>query len=440
MRLRVTLVALALAVTACGPTTPSAVQCTVPTANPVVHTSLTAGEVWATGIHEVPSSLALHTANASLTIAPCTEVRLGDGASLEFTDGARLVAEGTQTNPIRFLRKNASLAWGHVAAFSAGSASLSYAALEGGGAAELAGASLGARFDGQVKVDHVTVTGSAGLGVAMMGSRFAAASTDLVVSGSGSYPLYIGADSLTTAPSGAYTGNAVDEVLLQSIDTAAYANDKPIYEAVVMHDLGVPYRVGKTSGDIRIGDGYADTTAGTLTIEAGVTVKFAPGHSGRILMSAALVNGTWQSRGALIIAGTADRPVTLTSGAANPAPGDWMGLYFANVVAPASRIDHLDISYAGGDSGTIGVCKASNSATNYDADCSIIFSLEGDLGTSQIVTNTRFSNGLGCGVYRGWHGTNVDFRPTNTFVGLAGCSQSNIPPQGQQTCDSSSCQ
>jgi len=85
------------------------------------------------------------------------------------------------------------------------------------------------------------------------------------------------------------------------------------------------------------------------------------------------------------------------------------------------------------------VCKAGPSATNYDADCSVILFLEGYLGVSQVVTDTRIAHGPGCGVYRGWRGTDVDFRAGNTFQDLAGCSQSNLPPPGQQVCDDTPC-
>lgn len=411
-----------------------------------MHTSLVDGETWASGIHEVPSSLELRTSSGRLTIASCTEVRMGANASLEFSGGAKLVAEGSQTRPIRFVRAGAS-AWGNLYATDTSTLSLASVTLEGGGTDQdtYRGASLVARGtagspSALLKVDHVTVKGSAGLGVGLFNARFDAASTELVVTGSGWFPVYLGADSLSSLPAGVYTGNFIDEILLQSVETAVYANDRPLHEAVIMHDRGVPYRVGSKGADLRIGDGYPTTAPGALTIEPGVTVKFFAGTSSRILIDAAKVGAAWVPRGKLIIAGTADKPVRLTSTASSPAPGDWTGVYFAHVVDPGSRIDHAVIEYAGGDSGTIGVCKASNTATNYDADCSIIFSLEGDLGAGQVVTNSRLANGLGCGVYRGWHGSDVDFRPTNTFVGLAGCSQSNLPPPGMQVCADVPCQ
>jgi hypothetical protein len=57
--------------------------------------------------------------------------------------------------------------------------------------------------------------------------------------------------------------------------------------------------------------------------------------------------------------------------------------------------------------------------------------LDADLGTTQFITNTQIQHGLGCGFYRGWHGTDVDFRGTNSFTDIAGCSQTNIPAPGQ---------
>ncbi|MCI0606147.1 right-handed parallel beta-helix repeat-containing protein, partial [bacterium] len=73
----------------------------------------------------------------------------------------------------------------------------------------------------------------------------------------------------------------------------------------------------------------------TLTIEAGVTVKFASATQ-------LTVNGT------LIAIGTAANPITFTSNAATPTPGSWRSIYFAS---PAdvinSRLSYANISYGG---------------------------------------------------------------------------------------------
>ena len=138
--------------------------------------------------------------------------------------------------------------------------------LEGGGgsaakeSADSAGASLVARGWGSapstvLQVNDVAVKGSNGLGVMMVQARFDAASTNLAVTGSGWFPVYTGANVAGELPSGSYTGNAVDEVLLQSIKVAVWENQAPVLGAVTLHDRGVPYRVGLDGANILVGDG-----------------------------------------------------------------------------------------------------------------------------------------------------------------------------------------
>jgi len=47
---------------------------------------------------------------------------------------------------------------------------------------------------------------------------------------------------------------------------------------------------------------------------------------------------------------------------------------------------------------------------------------------SAFITNSTIEDGLGCGVYRAWKGSSVDFTATNTFRRLTGCAQSNVAP------------
>ena len=52
--------------------------------------------------------------------------------------------------------------------------------------------------------------------------------------------------------------------------------------------------------------------------------------------------------GALSAQGTAEAPITFTSNAATPAPGNWMGIYFHNYSDDAlSVLDHCVVEYGG---------------------------------------------------------------------------------------------
>jgi hypothetical protein len=450
MRHSLPIAAAALALAACSN---SGSPCDLSGATPITHDTVGPNETWASGVHVVPSTVSLTGATDTLTIGACAEVRLAPDVNLNFRNGAKLIAEGAVDRPIRFIRDTPATPWGAIEAVAPSTVSLANASLEGGGSttepgrADYQGASLAA--DGPAVVGlaptalaltHVTITGSHGLGLAVVNTRFDPASTDLTVTGAGTFPAYLSAGRATELPTGAYTGNGTDAILLQDIGPAGLGQADPVTADATLHDRGVPYQVGVDGGDIVVGNARPEGPDATLTIEAGVTLRFTGTvHGAALRVRGVLRNGAWVPQGALIITGTADHPVTLTSGLTTPAAADWVGLYFGDAVSPLSRLDHVIIQYAGGQSETSGVCKASPGAPNYNADCSVILSLVGDLGTTEFITNTQIQHGHGCGFYRGWHGTDTDFRLTNTFTDITGCSQSNIPPPGQNTCDSTDC-
>jgi hypothetical protein len=100
-------------------------------------------------------------------------------------------------------------------------------------------------------------------------------------------------------------------------------------------DIGLPYWYPDASLII---SGPEMDTISTLTIDAGVTL-----HMGKQLQVGD------QHEGNLVIAGTAAKPVTLTSAEATPGAGDWEGIYFiGNFYDPAkSTISYLNLEYAG---------------------------------------------------------------------------------------------
>lgn len=74
--------------------------------------------------------------------------------------------------------------------------------------------------------------------------------------------------------------------------------------------------------------------AATLTIDPGVIVKFNTGV-------ALIINGK------LTAIGSTGSPITFTSSAATPAPGNWQDIRFVSGSNPASRISYATISYGG---------------------------------------------------------------------------------------------
>ena len=104
-----------------------------------------------------------------------------------------------------------------------------------------------------------------------------------------------------------------------------------------------------------------------------------------------------------------------------PAPGDWRGLWFGGIPQAANVLDHVRIEYAGYDCG----CSRVTCSAIEDSDAAVIFSWQ---PPSAFITNTVFKDIAGHAVMEGFDGSLVDFRPTNTFEGVAGCIQTMPRP------------
>ena len=125
----------------------------------------------------------------------------------------------------------------------------------------------------------------------------------------------------------------------------------------------------------------------TLTIEAGVTVKFA---SGKALQ----VNGT------LVARGTSGNPIVFTSNATNPAPGDWVYLFFADSSTDAtldangnyvsgSIFEYCEVRYGGG-TGSTGAVQVDRASPLID-HCTISNSGTAGVSLSQSNSRVRYS-------------------------------------------------
>ncbi len=421
----------------------------VPSGAPIMHAgAIAADETWASGIHEVTATVSVSA--GTLTIEGCTEVRIAPDASIELAPSATaLIAKGTAAAPIDFVQATAGSPWGHVSAFGPATLQLSYASFDGGGTAgdyttaDQLGATIVARGDATLPqlldVDHVTVEHSSGIAVFMNSARFVPASTGLTIASAGAYPILLGADSASDLPDGAYTGNANDAILLQSAGTsAAFEQGRVLLADVTLHDPGVPYRVGLVPATIIVGTGVVGDLPATLTIDAGVTLLFTPevtSSSSRIQVRG---HSDGTAQGALVVAGTAAKPVVFDSASATPAAGDWQGLEFRNAVDPATSISHASIRNAGGPSYAVGVCEWKPGVGSAREDGSVIISLAPDVVPSAFITNTAFSNSAGVGVYRGWNTLDVDFLATNTFTGIAGCLETDVP-NASNLCPTTAC-
>lgn len=410
------------------------VECTAPTKGPTKHdATIRSDETWtAEGSPHVLTWDVYVAGGATLTIEPCAEVLLEEGHVLGTRDG-KLIAEGSATKPIRIAGKDGAK-WTKLEAGAPGLTRLAYVTIEGGGGAgvnDQDDATVEARNNGTMPavpvlyVDHVTVKGSRGVGVAVFGrATFVPGSHDLVVTGSGGdkwpYPISIEEHSIDALPTGSYTGNKKDEIYLRMVG-AGGAGDGLKVDAT-LHDRGVPYRL---DGGFNVA-ANEDGKLSTLTIEPGVTMKFPKGK--------ALKVEHWTNdnpaTGALRALGTAERPIVFTSGEDAPAPGDWQGLWFGGVPSAKNQLEHVIVEYAGANCG----CSTATCSAITDFDGAVILANR-PAGGNAFITSSMFRQIAGHGIVEGWRGdgdTSIDFQPTNTFDGVSGCVQTR--PLNNQGC------
>ena len=417
-----------------GPVTST---CPTPTGAGTKHSgAIAANETWtAAGSPHYLTFRVSIPQGVTLTIEPCAVVHVQGGYGIDV--GGKLSAPGTPATPILIDADDPKTPWDNIRVTSPGAADLSSVTLRNGGnvADTFYPAPLIVRGDGTaqnqpvVRAVDVVIDGSAQLGAVLMsGGTFTPDSSNLTIKGSAGRALSATAGAAGGIPSGAYTGNGVDEILLLG---EALAQD------TTYRDLGVPYRVGDEKGNgtvLRVGNsGSAGVApqASTLTIAAGVTMRMSAGAE--ILLNTPGDSST-PANGALVATGTAAKPVVFTSAAATPAAGDWVGLYFSGVPSPASKLDYVHVEYAGGASAAKSF-HCSPTGTLDEAEDAAILILGGPPG-GEFVTNSSILASAGYGIDRGWSGAVVDFAASNTFTQIARCSQSQ-PRNADGSCPAS---
>lgn len=424
-----------------------AVTCVRPTGEPTIHQGdVGEDEVWtaAESPHVVEYDVNVRGGH-KLTIEPCAEVLLKKGRHIHVAYpgtpniGGTLLAEGTASTPIRFAGFEGEN-WASLYVHTPGTARLAYVTLEDGGGGDFEdGATIDVLGDSVLPadpalfVDHVTVKGSTGTGVWMQrGSTFIAGSRDLTITGSGNdehpFPMQLEEHAIDALPSGTYTGNRIDELLLRTSGMGIAGSGLTV--DATLHDRGVPYRMGLSRADNFIVGPTGGGPAATLTIEAGVVMRFAKETAFRVQTFIS----EEPAAAAVRALGTADRPIVFTSAADTPAPGDWRGFWFGGIPLDTNVLDHVRIEYAGYDCS----CSLATCSALADHDAAVVF-------TGQVprpfITNTVFKDIGGHAVLQGFTGEFVNLRPTNTFDSVAGCAQTQprpregTCPEPRPTCD-----
>jgi len=420
-----------LTVTAAGP------PCGQATTPAVTHSSnITTSETWAgDALHIVPNNITI-SGSAVVTIQPCAVVALGAGTSINVAGSAHLVAAGTGNTKFVTFRRNTAQAWGTLVGSTATSLiDLTWTTLTGGGnfggmsnpTIAVFGAGYGSALSPVLRTSNVTIQSSQGVGVYLdANGAFTGDSQVLQITGAGGRPIMSTMMSLGSVPTGAYTGNANDEILIVGPNANVFAN-------TTIQDLGVPVRIAYTSMSVAPSGGA--TAPVTLTLKPGVVFKFpklpGPQPGARVSFG---TNGNDPNNlvGVLNAIGTAAKPIIFTSGEAAPAPGDWVGLWLNT--ANGSRLDYVQINYAGAASSIVSNnCRLVNTPDNAAL-------LIGDFSSqyvppSNLITNSTISNSAGYGINAMWQAgifNSVDLTATNVFTNNARCRQTynGLTPPG----------
>lgn len=398
-----------------------------------------------TDVHTSPSTDTTFTAEGSpyridfslsvasdvtLTLAPCAVLLMGDNASID-VDG-KLVSAGAPGRPVTIKRHDPAKPWGWLDASKQNklpALDLAYTILDGGGKADTTPEfSSAVRVRGgaeapvaMIKVDHLEIDGSDSVGlIALEAATFTPDSQALTIKGSKLEAIVTSIAAVTNLPDGDLTGNGADVI---TITTSERLGTTSQAVNATMHKRSIPYRIGyygNGQGATLVLSPHLDSDpASRLTIEAGVTIRFA-------LNSGLEVNrdANDQAMGSLIANGTADAPITFTSDAATPAPGDWFGILMRGAPKADTLLDHVVIAYAGSEpTTTSGFSCGTPTAMNKGEIKGALQFATGKAVTRQLLTNSRIENSGSNGVDRGWAGNEVDYAATNTFKGIKYCTQ-----------------
>ncbi len=379
--------------------------------------AITSAETWAGNrVHVLDGDVLVE---APVTIEHCARIEITAGKSIELRPSGALQPPAGDTAPSGVTFQPLTTAWSRIR-INGGSFALNGATITGAGLQAPAALTLEA---GTLAFQGLTITDSTGLGLSITGGTLAPSSS-LAITRSGASAVSIPAELVGALPAGAYTGNALDEILVPTGTTVSTSQ--------TWHDLGVPYHL--------TGGGYLKVAGAgavaVLTIEPGTTLAFDKG-AGVMIDPTASKTGT--ASGALHAVGLGTRQITFTSAAATPASGDWQGIFFGGAIDPSTQVSQAHIAYAGGPGGG----DLASCPTPYDAhfsdDAAIRF-LDGPLPATSFVTYTTIEHSAKNGIDRGFALAQTqtpadvpDFTATNAFVDVPQCEQTHTRAFGN-TC------
>lgn len=407
----------------------SAAACGEPNGTVFTHTSnISVSETWTgAGVtHRVPSSISI-TGSAVVTIEPCAIVAIGPGISITVRDNARLVSAGTSdTSFVVFRRDNPSQPWGTLRGYTPTSLiDLNWTRLQGGGAfgglnnptIAVTGVGYGSPVKRVLRTIQVLIESSQGVGVYLdANAAFTGDSKFLQIKGSAGRPVHTTMMGLGSVPKGQYQGNGMDEILIHGPNANVFRN-------MTVKNLGVPVRIPFTS--MRIGPAPPATAQVKLTLKPGVVFKFprVGGQAGALVTFGTNGNAPNNLVGILYAVGTATKRIVFTSGEANPAPGDWQGIWLNT--ANGSTLRYVDLRYAGGVNG-IQSNNCRPEGTEDQAALLVGSFSDQYIPPSTMITNSRITDSAYHGINAMWQAGTYnapDLTATNIFENNASCRQ-----------------
>jgi len=377
----------------------ASVGVTLIAANPTIHSeNIVTDETWAPSgnPHIVTGALAVWE-GATLTILPGCLVQFqvgvdgGLGVGWDPSTGA-LVAVGTAQQPIVFTAQGCDPQpgdWRGLSFFGGTlpATRLSYCTIEYTGYDD--GAAVYVGWGGVVRMDHCTIRHAGAKGITYEHAGHVDQFNNNTITDCADYPFETEPEYVRYLGTGnSFTGNAPGKDKIM------------VYDGVVVtsgtwRNQGVPYEIAVVNAGGGIWISPTAGPAAIVTIEAGTTIRFSPGSQVNI--------GYGGSTGGLIAVGTALSPITFTSAASNPQPGDWLQIAFEDGSVDAQcRLEHCVIEYCGG--GEIG-------------NISIVDALP-------TISNCSIQNGASYGIFLGGgeYPAPGTLEANNTFNDLAGAN------------------
>ncbi|MDJ0659836.1 MAG: hypothetical protein QNJ42_10140 [Crocosphaera sp.] len=377
-----------------------------------------------------------------LAFKPGCEVQFPERKGLTIEESGKLKAEATRFTSAIEQPSTLDERWSYILVQYPGEVFLTNVTLNNGGnGTDYERASLAAlEEDTILHLQNVTIENSAGCGVYLRNlASFTDESENLTIRNCGQFPeenqlwqkcpIFIDTSptSMGTVPTGNYEGNALDKIYVST------SNEITKGKTVTVNNRGVPYYVGPVSN-------FKVAAGATLQVNPGVEIQF---DSDLIRHLSLKIESNDDGFGQLIIQGTPNDRVRLTSGASDQQKGDWGGVIFNDCfLTMGSKIEYATIEYGGGNTGFHGYgCEGG------DNDGLLVLISDQSLPEDDDddilqVKNNIFQHSAMYGIDRGWElpddsdSKRFDFlnNGNNTFADCSGCQQTEPDYKDCQKC------